>query len=97
MLKKNEWTFWVEVSEMPDDGVFAMQITDDVLDRDCFPVWCVVIAAGIVVQQHDMYRSDMYDRPNMMGWTKNKVAKWCQYEPGDNHPQQSRDILWMKP
>jgi len=93
MLKKNEWTFWAD--HMPANGVFAISISDDVLDKDCWPVWCIVMCGGVVEHQHDMYTSDVHDRPNMEGWTKQQVLEFCQYEPGDSHPQISHDIIWM--
>jgi len=97
MLKKNEWTFWVKMEEIPKDCVLAMSISDDVLDKDCWPVWCVVLQGGTVVQLHDMYRSEVYDRPDMMKWSRDQIADWVQEADGASmtHPMISHDICWM--
>ncbi len=97
MLKPNEWTFWIEESDLSDDGVFALSISDDVLDPDCWPVWCIVMQGGVVVQLHDMFRAEVHDRPDMMDWTKKQIADWVHEENGSaiTHPQVSHSICWM--
>lgn len=97
MLKPNEWSFWVKAEEIPDNGVFAFSVSDDVLDKDCWPVWTAVMVNCIVESWMPMYTSDVYDIPDMTGWTKEKVAEWAQYEPGNSHPQISHDMCWLAP
>jgi len=97
MLRPNEWTFYVRVEEMPDNGFFAITINDDVLDPDCWPIANLIVATGIVVKQIPLYNSAVYDIPNMEGWTTQQVAEWTQIEPGNSHPQVGHNLIHITP
>ena len=96
-MRPNEWTFFVGKNEIPENGFFAITITDDVLDPDCWPIHNLIIVTGIVVKQVPIYTSAVYKIPNMEGWTSRQVAEWTQNEPGNSHPQQGYNIMWITP
>lgn len=98
MLNRNEWSFYVKAEEIPDNGVFAFSISDDVLDKDCWPAWTAVMVNGVIESWVQMYDGQgVYGIPDMTGWDKKKVAAWTQYEPCNNHPQISHDMVWLAP
>jgi hypothetical protein len=95
MLKSNEWTFYVEDEDMITDGVYALSITDAVLDDDCWPVWCVVVRTGVVLQQHVMFPGEAYEMPEMVGMTVDEVAAWIREAEGMDAQQVSHNIMLM--
>lgn len=97
MLRPNEWSFFVKTEELPVSGFFAITITDDVLDPDCWPIANIVITGGKVSTYMPLFNSAVYDLPDMTGWTAAQVAEWTQIEPGNQHPQVGHEIMWIAP
>jgi hypothetical protein len=96
-MKKNEWQFYIRFDEMPDNGTFICQPTDDVLDEDCWPVWAIIMVDGVVIHQENLYAAPHggYSITDMKGWTKVQVVEWVQYDPYNNPQQVSHNILWL--
>ncbi len=96
MLEIGKWSICVRNDEMPKDGAFVVNITDDVLDEENWPLSAIVIQNGKVVHQYHLYHSTKrhaHAMPNMVGWTHIRVAEWTQYENVNLHPQTSYNIL----
>lgn len=92
-MKHGRWEFYVKSIDL-QDGTYAITITDDVLDHDCWPVDSICIRDGYVRSQNVLYSSSVYDMPNMVGWGNIQVAEWTQYEPGiTTHPQNAHNIM----
>jgi hypothetical protein len=92
-MKLNNWEFYVRHAESIKDGTYAIAITDDCLDADCFPSGVINIVSGVVVSQMLLYHSAVYDLPDMIGYDTTQIAEWTQIEPGNSHPQVSHDIM----
>ena len=96
MLEIGKWSVYVSNGKMPKDGVFVLQITDDVLDEENWPLSVIVIQNGKVVHQYHLYHSTKrhaYTMPNMVSWTHIRVAEWTQFESVSRHPQITYNIL----
>lgn len=98
MLKKNEWSVYVHNKEMPENGVFILDVNDNMLDPENWPVWTITLVNDAVVSQCNLYNSAqrVYEIPDMMGWNHLKVAEWMQYEPTNNAHEENRGILWLR-
>jgi hypothetical protein len=95
MLKPNEWKFYIGEKEILADGVYALSTTDNVLDESCWPVWCVVVRTGIVIQQHLMFKGEAYDMPEMVGMTVDEITDWVCEADGTDPQQVSHNIMFM--
>lgn len=91
-MEHGEWKFFVKAIDL-QNGVYAITLTDDVLDPDCWPVHSICIEDGFVRTQTVLYNSSVYDIPDMIGWGNIQVAEWTQYEPGNSHPQNEHSIM----
>ena len=96
-MNKNEWQFYIKFDEMPDNGTFICQPTDNVLDEDAWPIWAIIMVDGVVVHQENLYVAPHggYAITDMKGWTKLQVVEWVQYEPYNNPQECSNNILWL--
>jgi hypothetical protein len=97
MLKANEWAFYIRDDEesMMANGVYALSITDAVLDPEDWPVWCVVVREGFVAQQHTMYEGRSYKIPAMVGCSVHEIAAWVRGATGTDAEQVSHNIMPM--
>jgi hypothetical protein len=93
IMKLNNWEFYVRHAEDIRDGTYVITINDDVLDPDCWPVHSICVVGGYVRNQIALYSSQVYDVPDMMGWTTQQIAEWTQIEPGNSHPQVGHEIM----
>ena len=88
-------TYFTEEDKQKDNFQAVVQIADDQLDDENWPVSMIVMQDGIIIQQipvHSRLTSDkvVYELPNMMGWTTKELAEWMDIWPEPN--QSCHDI-----
>ena len=85
LTKIGQWATCVLIEEMPDNGIFACQPTDAVLDPDQWPIWTIVLKDGVVSNLVPLYVPvGQHDVAQMDGWTKQKLAIWTQFDDPAN-------------
>jgi hypothetical protein len=73
--------------------VLFVRISDNVLDKDDWPVRQLFITDGKVTRILE-HRSGAYglDRAPTVGWTLEQIEKWAAYDPTGQHPEVYHDV-----
>ena len=85
-VKKMEWKDMLNGEDVPTDGIVAISVQDNILDKENYPVHGLFFRSGIVAEQFrmDEGRDVAYGLPDMLGKSVYDLVNWVnQNEDND--------------
>jgi len=68
-------------------------ITDNVLDRNDWPIARLLFNARGGVTDQFLVKGGVYQLPNMVGWNLKDIHEWLMYDPTGNHPEMYNEVV----
>ncbi|MBW2647846.1 MAG: hypothetical protein JRE23_17085 [Deltaproteobacteria bacterium] len=81
----------LSATDLPIKGQVGVRITDDVLEEEDWGIDYLIIRGGVVVRQLRCTEGS-YRTPNMIGWTREQLAEWSQYDDTGQHPENYHEV-----
>ena len=76
---------------IPDKGQVLVKISDNVLESKEWGQDALVLRYGVVTRQMTLTKGT-YSIPNMVGWTREQLTEWLEYDGTGNHPEEYHEI-----
>jgi hypothetical protein len=73
------------------NGLFAVRMSDNVLDPGDWPISIIKIDSGCVIEQVNVIEKT-YSMPDMKGWTLKDLYNWLMIDTTGSHPEEYHDI-----
>jgi len=77
--------------ELPIKGQLKVSVTDNVLEDGDWGTDCLMVRDGKVVKQITLTKG-CYTIPNMVGWTREQLVEWSQYDATGRHPENYHEV-----
>lgn len=81
----------MNATDLPLKGCLSVGVRDNVLDEKDYPIDCLIIRDGMVTKQESIHKG-VYGIPNMMGWTREQIVEWSQFDNTGHHPEQYHEV-----
>jgi len=79
------------VEDLPYDCEVFIRISDNVLEKEDWPVNLLIIRDGLVVKEEEICPG-AYRFEYMEGWTTHELCLWSQYDSTGSHPENYHEI-----
>lgn len=86
---------FVDVKELPIDGVVYAVVTDDCFDLDDYTYYRLTIMGGVVTSQLTLFDGGLYEELHFHGWALERLAKWSQVDNTGRHPEVVNELSTM--
>jgi len=89
------YNFKTDVGRLPSNTTILVRVADNVLEQEDWGIDMLTIQYGVVVSQESLFKG-VYEIPNMVGWTTEKVCEWTSYHDPSSHPQNFYELSYME-
>jgi hypothetical protein len=72
-------------------GCLSVSVRDNVLDEEDYPIDCLILRDGVVTKQESIHKG-VYRIPSMMGWTREQIVEWSEYDDTGRHPENYHEV-----